>query len=276
MVKMPFGMKNILFVILAIVGIVSVSCTSEDDDYGFISLNFIHEVGGNPVSTDTLKYHNEAGNFFSVDEIKYFISNINLIKSDGSVVSLSESQNIHYIDNNLSGTMYFEIPDSVPSGVYKSLSFTFGLNEAVNHTGLFNTPPECYMETPEEFGGGYSYMRMNGRYAISPGVNEKDYDFNLGIGLIHPSTGLVADEITYVHNNFDVTVNDFKFELDDNEEVVINIIMEVENWFCNPHSWDFQSIGGDITDNQDAQIMAKENGQNVFSAFVSGDRSSYQ
>lgn len=265
-------MKRILIAILGIIAIAGVSCTHEENNYGFISLNFIHEVNGETLKTDTLEYINEAENYFSVHELKYFISNVSIIKSDGTVVPLSEYNKIIYIDNELAETKYIELPDSIQSGVYKSLSFTFGIEESDNQYGLFTTPPESFMESPEELGGGYNYLRMSGRYTNIHGVNEKEYDFFLGIGTIHPSSGLGADEVSYVHNNFPVLINDLNFELNDKEEVTINIEMEILNWFRDPHTWNFQRIGSNIADNQDAQLMARENGHNVFSAFVIKDR----
>lgn len=261
---------SIILIIITILGLSS--CTTDDKGTGRISINFIHEVDGSALQTDTMQYVNEAGDTYSVESLKYFISNLKLIKSDGSIVPLCEEEKIIYIDNDLPATMYEELPDSVPAGVYKSLTFTFGIEEADNHSGLFTTPPETYMESTEELGGGYNYMRMSGRYAQTPGINEKNYNFFLGIGQIHPSTGLGADEVRYVHNDFPVTVSNISFELDKDEEVVINLIMDIQQWFQEPHEWDFQNIGGSIIENQDAQIMARENGENVFTAYVNDNR----
>jgi hypothetical protein len=75
-----------------------------------------------------------------------------------------------------------------------------------------------------------------------------------------------------VHNDFPVTISNISFELDKDEEVVINLIMDIHQWFQEPHEWDFQNIGGSIIENQDAQIMARENGENVFTAYVNDNR----
>ncbi len=265
-------MKNILLFIIAVITMVGVSCTTEDNNYGHISVNFTHEVGGNTLETDTLKYVNAAGNYYSVSELKYFISDIQFTRSDGSVYIPDEDLNIHYVDISEPETMLWAFPDSIPTGVYKSMSFTFGIEEDQNEAGLFLTPPEVLMESSEELGGGYNYLRMTGRYANTPGVNEQEYEFYLGIGQIHPSQGLGADEVTYVHNQFPVTINTLSFELDDHEEVVINLLMEINNWFRQPHEWNFYNTGGTIITNQDAQLMAKENGNNVFSAYLEETR----
>ncbi len=237
-------MRKLLFGMLAIVLLAGASCTKREEGHGFVTLKF--------VQTD----------------LKYFISNIALEKSDGSIVSLFRERKAYYIDHRIPQTLTFELPDSVPCGVYKGISFTFGLEEAINTPLLFPTPPECYMQTPDELGGGYNYLQMNGKYAGSFIGQKRDYNFYLGMGVIRPSSGLGSDETTFVHNNFEVEIHDIKFEMDQGEEVVVSVVMEVNNWFHDPHLWDFHRIGGNISGKQDAQLMARENGHDVFSAYV--------
>lgn len=265
---MVYPMKQLLVSLICIILIFSTSCTTESDKYGNISIRFSHEVNGIPLETDTLKYQNEAENYFSVSELKYFISDFVLVKSDGSIIEAGEKPMTHYVDHELPETMIWMLPDSIPAGVYKSISFTFGLDEETNHNGLFTTPPEYLMQMPDEQGGGYYYMQMKGKYANIIGVNENNYEFFLGIGQIHPAHGFGADETTFVHNHFTISINNISFELDANEEVTLNLTMEIENWLRNPHTWNFYTTGGHIATNQDAQIMAKENGIDVFSAQV--------
>lgn len=262
-----------LFVALFSLGIfLLTACNKVDDNYGYVSIQFVHEVDGSLLALDTMQYQNEAGNYFSVTDLKYFISDFTLIRSDGSKITLSEDSKIHYIDHKDEETMMWQLPDSIPVGVYKSISFTFGLDEATNHSGLFPTPPESNMEWPTNLGGGYQYMKMDGCYASYTEGMHTPYQFYLGIGQIHPSQGLGADEVTYVQNYFTVTLNDIQFELDKSEEVVINLFMEIENWMQTPNEWDFYSVGAAIATNQEAQFMAKENGNNVFSACIEESR----
>jgi len=265
-------MKQLFVAFLSLSVFVLTSCTKVDDNYGYVSIRFVHEVNGSLLVMDTMQYQNEAGNYFSVTDLKYFISDFTLTRSDGSKISLGEDSKIHYVDHNNAETMMWQLPDSIPVGVYKSISFTFGLDEATNQSGLFSTPPESNMEWPTGLGGGYQYMKMDGCYASQIGGNYTPYQFYLGIGQIHPSQGLGADEVTYVQNYFTVTLNDIRFELDKSEDLVVNLFMEIENWMQTPHVWDFYSVGAIIANNQEAQLMAKENGSNVFSAAVDESR----
>ena len=58
-------------------------------------MSFAFEVDGKALQQDVRQYVNAAGNQYEVNEVMYFIDDINLYKSDGSVVS---KNHIHYVD----------------------------------------------------------------------------------------------------------------------------------------------------------------------------------
>jgi hypothetical protein len=44
----------------------------------------------------------------------------------------------------------------------------------------------------------------------------------------------------------------------------LGFLMNIDSWFKTPHTWDFQTMGGMMMQNQAAQEMARENGFDVF------------
>ena len=44
--------------------------------------------------------------------------------------------------------------------------------------------------------------------------------------------------------------------------------MNINNWFSTPHVYDFNTYGSAIMQNQEAQNILKENGNNVFKAIT--------
>ena len=70
-----------------------------------------------------------------------------------------------------------------------------------------------------------------------------------------------------MHNDFDVSLKNSGFKVNNNETIAFIIVMDINKWFEDPHDFDFNHWGGDIMQKQDAMYVAKENGFNVFSAY---------
>ncbi|MCK9612997.1 MAG: hypothetical protein M0R16_08875 [Bacteroidales bacterium] len=265
-------MKRIYLITLLFIAIIAVITACKKDDVlpdeketGKIVLKFFHKVDGQHIEMDTLKYINAAGNHYMVNEIQYFISDVILHNSDGSSFLIKAWGDIHYVDTDIPSTWTWNILDSIPAGTYDSISFTFGISEAKNQSYMFVNPPENNMFWPEYLGGGYHYLKLNGKW--SDGVSQAmPYEFHLGIGQIYSGTGTSIDSIIgFVQNYFNVDLPNSSFSIAEKETRTIEIEMNVESWFDTPHVWDFNVQGTYIMQNQEAMQIAKENGVDVFS-----------
>lgn len=264
-------MKFRIILIYIIFLVFAVSCKKDDPitenpvKYGKINFQFTHKVNGQALVVDTLVYTNAAGNEYLINEVQYFISDVVLHNSDGTDYILSDD--IHYIDSDLSSTMLWSVADKIPVGNYTSVSFTFGINESKNQSYMFQNPPERDMFWPEFLGGGYHYMKLNGKWkdttnSITP------FNFHLGIGQIYAHDTIVVDSITgFVQNYFTVNLPT-SFFITENKTTNIEIVMNIESWFETPHVWDFNYWGGSIMQNQPAMETAKENGADVFTTGI--------
>lgn len=128
---------------------------------------------------------------------------------------------------------------------------------------MYVNAPEKDMFWPEFLGGGYHYMKLNGKWLPEGQTSQTiPFDFHLGIGQIYHA---YPDSITgYVHNYFDVSLPGSEFSIDAGETWELKITMHVENWFNDPHIYDHDVFGGYIMQNQEAMQLVKENGFNVF------------
>lgn len=243
-------MKTFRTLIFLCIALIAASCV-KPTCYGNLDVQIGYTANGDPLVTDTLAYTNEAGNRYLVTEVQWFISNVSLCDENGDVHPLGH---IFYVDTNIPESQTLTVT-SLPCGHYTSLRFTFGLNQEDNVTGLFVNPPESNMFWPEALGGGYHYMKLNGKYL--------DADDNLVPLNIHLGIGQNADHTQFYQNYFTVEL-----------PIDINIIegenhlfldMNIDHWFCNPHSYDFNTFGSAIMQNQEAQCILKENGNDVFS-----------
>jgi methanobactin biosynthesis MbnP-like protein len=227
-----------------------------------INLNFAHRVDGQAAQFDTMRYENPAGNPYLINEIQWFISDLTLIKTNGDSILIDGWKDIHYIDTDLSETQTWKVYDNLPVGDYQEVRFTFGFTEEKNQSFMYVNPPERDMFWPEFLGGGYHYMKLNGKWK-EPNGNITPFDFHMGIGQIYHS---YPDSIIgFVQNYFRVTLPNSSFSLAKNESKNLHLIMNIENWFQNPNLYDHNIWKGYIMQNQEAMQLARENGRDVFS-----------
>lgn len=98
--------------------------------YGSLTVKFSNEAGGTPVSIGAGSYTNAAGNVYTVDMLKYYVSNFTLIKSDNTEHNFA---NYKLINADDTATCSFTL-DSVANGNYKAVRFYLGVDSAHNHS----------------------------------------------------------------------------------------------------------------------------------------------
>ncbi len=225
--------------------------------------HFSHFCEGDTLKYDQTIYTNEAGNEYQVNEIKYFISDVTLHKKDGKKIMINKENDIYYIDSHYPATQKWQVFDAIPTGEYEKVTFTFGINQAKNQSFMYVNPPEVEMVWPEILGGGYHYLMINGKFWDAPYL--RPFDFHLGVGQIYPPNSHNYDSILgFVHNHFEVDLPNSSFTITDGKTLNFDIIMQVEEWFRDPNTWDHLVWGNYTMENQDAMQAMKENGHTVF------------
>ncbi len=219
------------------------SCIYPNPTYSS-SVEFKHQLNAQSFDFDSLSYTHPAGYDFSIEQLKYFISDLVLYQTSGDSIILS---NIHYVDVREGTGVVLDFKQAIPNTSYTGVGFTFGVAEAYNITGYFNNPPETLMEWPTPMGGGYHNMKLEGKYDSSGVIN--NYAVHTG-------------RLLGVPYSFKVTVNQ-SFTITDND-VYVPIIMNIENWFQQPNLYDFNVFSGGIMGNSSAQQTLMENGTDVF------------
>jgi hypothetical protein len=165
------------------------------------------------------------------------------------------------VDTDLPVTWQWNFLDEIPTGTFEKISFTFGISQQKNQSLMFVNPPESLMFWPELLGGGYHYMKLNGKW-IDTLNQESPFNFHLGIGQVYHS---YPDSITsYIQNYFEVVLPNSSFELSDGQTEKFTLVMNVEKWFESPNTYNHNQWGGDIMQKQDAMKLGCENGWDVF------------
>jgi hypothetical protein len=127
--------KQIKIYGLAIAALLSfASCQKDNDvpgpDKGTVRLQFSNKVGTQDLRMAGNWYTNENNDSFTVTKFNYYISNIKL----NGDAPYTEASSYHLLQQSSVGSMTLSLL-SVPSGVYKSLSFMIGVDSARNVSG---------------------------------------------------------------------------------------------------------------------------------------------
>ena len=255
-----------LSIILGLLVTLTTSCCKDPEpdpepelNAGKVHLDFDFNVDGNPLQFDTLMYTNTAGNKYLVYEVQYFLSNFTIYK-DGKAQVLNGWEKEHYVDSEVPITLSWDVYDDIPVGDYDSLSFTFGFVDADNQSFMFVNPPENGMVWPEYLGGGYHYLKINGKWQIATDTL-RGFAFHIGRGQVYDANNI---PISFIDNSYRVSIPSSDFSVAKGKYTKLTILMNVEEWFKNPQDYDHNTSGGDIMQNQAAMEVAAGNGWNVF------------
>lgn len=247
-------MKKILVSMVAIASILNIACKKEESDkeHGHVNLSFMHKIGSENLEFDTLKYVNVVGHKYEVQTLKYFISNLTFKRSNGTEVKIDKPI---YVDAEDVVTLDYDGHIDLSKGVYESVSFTFGLDESYNISDTLTTVEETNMLWPNTNGGGYHYMKFEGKYdSLSTGTAKKGFNLHTGGTMGMPY-------------HFNVTLENSAFTQSE-DDLNLELTMDLNEWFTGIVNYDFTNYGMMIMMNADAQSAIKANGASVFSLSI--------
>ncbi len=246
-------MKKILILLIAIP--VFIACSSDDDVNTIpatLTFKFDHNWDGEPFNQDDLgltTFVNANGDELMIERLRYLVSNIRLYKENGSSTLL---QGYQLVDVSSTGSLTFSLNENIPDGDYNFISFTFGFSEQYNTSGIYSDLNSTSWNWPENLGGGYHFLQIDGLYETVEGPQP----FNFHMGTARISEGMF--EANYAEIFF---AQDFT--MDGNKTFPIK--MNVAEWFKNPNTWDLNEFNTNLMGNYEAQKMMNENAGSVFS-----------
>ncbi len=228
--------------------------SNPEDPKGSVTLTLSYTVDGQPVvwSSSDYRYVNAAGNHYKVIALRHYISGVKLKRVDGSAFS---SADVHLLKSNDPSTLSFTIGD-VPSGPYSGIEFNVGLDDLKNvDGGLPNTVDNFNMQWPDQLGGGYHNMQMEGRYLA--GSADSTWAVHLGKVKHDPSE-------TFYHNHFAAIVLAGSGLEVAGDAWDVSIAMDINQWFATPTTYDFLDYGAYIMENHEAQEILVSNARDAF------------
>ncbi len=151
--------------LLASSAAVFVGCKKDSDPPvitpGEVDLQFTNVVGTKPLALDGTTYATPAGETFTVSTLEYYVTNIKLTKSDGSVYAAPNSYFL--VDQSKPASQHLALA-GVPAGTYTGLSFVLGVDSTTTKadplqlTGALNPANNMYWS----WNTGHIFMKMEG------------------------------------------------------------------------------------------------------------------
>ena len=151
--------------LLASSAAVFVGCKKDRDSPvttpGEVDLQFTNVVGTKPLALDGTAYATPAGETFTVSTLEYYVTNIKLTKSDGTVYAAPNSYFL--VDQSKPANQRLALT-GVPAGTYTGLSFVLGVDapttqaDPLQLTGALNPANNMYWS----WNTGHIFMKMEG------------------------------------------------------------------------------------------------------------------
>jgi hypothetical protein len=180
---------------IAAFSLFAVSCNDDDGpvtpptENGQIRLQFSNKAGSKDLVLNSETYTNAAGEDFTVSKLNYFISNIKLLKTDGSnfVVPQDSSYFLIRQANEASKTLTI---NNVPVGEYSGVEFTIGVDslrsvaDMSKRTGILDkdSGPTNEEAMYWDWNPGYIFLKLEGESDSASSANGEFYYHIGGFG----------------------------------------------------------------------------------------------
>jgi hypothetical protein len=255
-------MKNIFKVLLisSVVALTFTGCKKDDDDStpvgpttyssGDVTMDFTNTAGTSNLDVSgATNYTNEAGESFAVTKFKYYVSNVKLIKQDGSVFSVPES---YYLIDEADQTTVTPVLPSIPGGIYTGIRYTIGVDSARNVSGSQTGALDPANGMFWTWNSGYIFVKMEGTSTASSNGN-----------LIFHIGGFKESNNTNALRNVEFNFPSPYLTVNGSREAEIHIIADVLKMFKGTQTVSFATNNFQMSPGGFALTMAN-NYQNMF------------
>ncbi len=184
--SLPFTRLAHLSATVALLAVVGCKKDKVDPQPPITTHNFHLELehlgaNGRPLKLDTV-YTNAAGNRYVVNVLKYFVSNVQFTRQDGTIWSEPASYHLVTVPGAPADNPEIEVKD-LPLGTYTSVSFAIGVDSVANsrtdHVGDLNPTSDMVWD----WNTGYIFFKLLGRHVVGPTPNPaSDPALDLQIG----------------------------------------------------------------------------------------------
>ncbi|RYZ98545.1 MAG: hypothetical protein EOP47_19105 [Sphingobacteriaceae bacterium] len=159
---------------------------------GKVKIEFENKVGDEELELDDQTYTNAHGDNFTVSTFKYYVSNIKLLKADGSGFAVPES---YLLIDAADASSSLHTLEGIPAGDYTGISYTIGVDSARNFAGAQTGALDPINDMFWTWDSGYIFVKFEGNSPQSTAVDDK-LTFHIG-GAKSPNNTVRASTKTF-------------------------------------------------------------------------------
>ena len=180
--------------------------TPELQGNGKITLQFENYVGEEKLTlgadANAAKAYTSNGQTLKFSEVKYVITNIVLVKADGTKVAYhtEDLDKGGFLINQENTTSLSPILSEIPEGDYKGIEFGLGVKRELNNLSLQDKFPNFYRLTGSfkqaqimhwEWANGYRFVKLEGWYSNATATNDT---LSIHMGSAFKGTKVVGED----------------------------------------------------------------------------------
>lgn len=180
--------------------------TPELQGNGKITLQFENYVGEEKLTlgadTNAAKAYTSNGQTLKFSEVKYVITNIVLVKADGTKVAYhtEDLDKGGFLINQENTASLSPILSEIPEGDYKGIEFGLGVKRELNNLSLQDKFPNFYRLTGSfkqaqimhwEWANGYRFVKLEGWYSNATATNDT---LSIHMGSAFKGTKVVGED----------------------------------------------------------------------------------
>ncbi|MEZ5046629.1 MAG: MbnP family protein [Chitinophagaceae bacterium] len=134
-----------------------------------VILKFTNVANGKAIVKDQMDYSNAFGSTFSISLLKYYVTNVVLVKDDGSEHKVANYDLIDAFDPAQFSTV--DLAD-VPGGNYKTIRFYLGVDKSRNHNGAQDGDLDPINNMIWTWNTGYLFFKHEGSFKDINGATQ--------------------------------------------------------------------------------------------------------
>jgi len=250
--------KTTLFLALLFTTSLLINCSDSSNDTAtassLVNFNFTHRWESQVIDNTSLNnttVTNANGEVMNFTRLRYLISRIELVNTNGAVISFDGYKFTDLADTN---TYNFSADRLVTSGEY-TLRFVWGFNEEDNVDGAYADLNSASWNWPQMLGGGYHFLQFDGNYNVNT-TAPSPYNFHNGTARVSTNPNTFEQNFATIEITTPITIT---------RNSDIEIVMDMAEFFRNPNTWDLNVLDTPLMPNYNAQKMMQANVSSVFS-----------
>lgn len=183
-------MKYYLYAVLLGVGLLGMACSEEsiETKRGSLIIQLNNVVGGAELTLNKTTYTNANGESFTVSKFDYFVSNIRLLRADGTEFVVPQENSYFLVRENDVASQTIQLND-IPQIKYKGLSFMVGVDSLRSvssidkRKGVLDPKDTRTAGMIGDLNTGYIFLKLEGTSPAVPadGTGQRTFRYHVGL-----------------------------------------------------------------------------------------------